>query len=47
MRSVVRSRKRPSRVCAGEIAQTYQRGEVNYSREFYFRVIQLKTAELV
>lgn len=35
-----------SRVCAGEIAQTYQRGEVNYSREFYFRVIQLKTAEL-
>ena len=35
-----------SRVCAGEIAQTYQRGEVNYSREFYYRVIQLKTAEL-
>ncbi|MFW5874261.1 MAG: polyprenyl synthetase family protein [Verrucomicrobiota bacterium] len=35
-----------SRVCAGEIAQTYQRGEVNYSREFYFRVIRLKTAEL-
>ena len=35
-----------ARVCAGEIAQTYQRGEVNYSREFYFRVIQLKTAEL-
>jgi octaprenyl-diphosphate synthase len=35
-----------SRVCAGEIAQTYQRGEVNYSRDFYFRVIQLKTAEL-
>lgn len=34
------------RVCAGEIAQTYRRGEVNYSREFYFRVIQLKTAEL-
>jgi len=33
-------------VCAGEIAQTYQRGEVNYSREFYYRVIQLKTAEL-
>ena len=25
-----------ARVCAGEIAQTYQRGEVNYSREFYF-----------
>lgn len=35
-----------ARVCSGEIAQTYQRGEVNYSREFYFRVIQLKTAEL-
>jgi octaprenyl-diphosphate synthase len=35
-----------ARVCAGEIAQTYQRGEVNYSRDFYFRVIQLKTAEL-
>jgi len=35
-----------SRVCAGEIAQTYQRGEVNYSRDFYFRVIRLKTAEL-
>jgi octaprenyl-diphosphate synthase len=35
-----------ARVCAGEVAQTYQRGEVNYSREFYFRVIQLKTAEL-
>lgn len=35
-----------ARVCAGEIAQTYQRGDVNYSREFYFRVIQLKTAEL-
>ena len=35
-----------ARVCAGEIAQTYQRGEVNYSRAFYFRVIQMKTAEL-
>lgn len=35
-----------SRVCAGEIAQTYQRGEVNYDRDFYFRVIRLKTAEL-
>ncbi|MFO8027170.1 MAG: polyprenyl synthetase family protein [Opitutales bacterium] len=35
-----------ARVCAGEIAQTYRRGEVNYSRDFYFRVIQLKTAEL-
>jgi octaprenyl-diphosphate synthase len=35
-----------ARVCAGEIAQTYQRGKVNYSRDFYYRVIQLKTAEL-
>jgi len=35
-----------ARVCAGEIAQTYQRGDVNYDREFYFRVIRLKTAEL-
>ena len=34
------------RVCAGEIAQTYKRGDVNYDRDFYFRVIQLKTAEL-
>lgn len=34
------------RVCAGEIAQTYQRGSVNYDREFYYRVIQLKTAAL-
>jgi octaprenyl-diphosphate synthase len=35
-----------ARVCAGEIAQTYQRGSVNYDRDFYFRVIQLKTAEI-
>lgn len=35
-----------ARVCAGEIAQTYQRGRVNYDRAFYYRVIQLKTAEL-
>ena len=35
-----------ARVCAGEIAQTYQRGAVNHDRAFYFRVIQLKTAEL-
>ena len=34
------------RVCAGEIAQTYQRGEVNYSLKNYFRIIDLKTAEL-
>ena len=35
-----------ARVCAGEIAQTYQRGAVNHDRDFYFRVIRLKTAEL-
>jgi len=35
-----------ARVCAGEISQTYQRGEVNYDRKHYFRVIELKTAEL-
>lgn len=42
-RSVARA---TARVCTGEIAQSYRRGEVNYSRDFYFRVIQLKTAEL-
>lgn len=35
-----------ARICSGEIAQTYQRGRINYSRDFYFRVIQLKTGEL-
>lgn len=35
-----------ARVCAGEIAQTYQRGDANYDRRHYFRVIELKTAEL-
>ncbi len=35
-----------ARVCAGEISQTYQRGDVNYDRAHYFRVIELKTAEL-
>ena len=35
-----------SRVCTGEIAQSYRRGNLNYSRDFYFRVIRLKTAEL-
>ena len=35
-----------ARVCAGEVSQTYQRGTVNYDRAHYFRVIDLKTAEL-
>jgi octaprenyl-diphosphate synthase len=35
-----------ARVCAGEISQTYQRGDANYDRKHYFRVIELKTAEL-
>lgn len=35
-----------ARVCSGEIAQTYRRGKIDHSRDFYFRVIQLKTAEL-
>lgn len=35
-----------ARVCAGEISQTYQRGDANYDRAHYFRVIELKTAEL-
>ncbi len=35
-----------ARVCAGEVAQTYGRGKVNDDRDFYFRVIRLKTAEL-
>ncbi len=35
-----------ARVCAGEISQTYQRGDANYDRRHYFRVIELKTAEL-
>ena len=35
-----------ARTCAGEIVQAYQRGQVNYSRDFYYRVIRLKTAEL-
>jgi octaprenyl-diphosphate synthase len=34
------------RVCAGEVSQTFQRGDVNYSLENYFRIIDLKTAEL-
>ncbi len=34
------------RVCAGEIAQTARRGSLDISLEEYFRVIELKTAEL-
>lgn len=34
------------RVCAGEVSQTFQRGSVHFSRENYFRIIDLKTAEL-
>jgi len=34
------------RVCAGEIGQTFQRGNSHLSLERYFRVIELKTAEL-
>lgn len=34
------------KVCAGEIVQTLRRGTTNISREDYFRVIDLKTAEL-
>jgi octaprenyl-diphosphate synthase len=35
-----------ARVCAGEISQTYRRGEYDGDRERYFREIELKTAEL-
>ena len=35
-----------ARVCAGEISQTYRRGAVDFDRRRYFRVIELKTAEL-
>jgi len=34
------------RVCAGEIIQTLRRGTTQVSRDDYFRVIDLKTAEL-
>lgn len=34
------------RVCAGEIRQTFERGNADFSLEEYFRVIDLKTAEL-
>lgn len=33
-------------VCSGEISQTLQRGNPDISRERYFRIIELKTAEL-
>ncbi len=35
-----------ARVCAGEISQTYRRGRTDGDRTSYFRVIELKTAEL-
>lgn len=34
------------RVCAGEIQQTFQAGEDHYLLEDYYRIIDLKTAEL-
>jgi len=34
------------RVCSGEIVQTLRRGSANISREDYYRIIDLKTAEL-
>lgn len=34
------------RVCAGEIIQTLRRGTTDISRDDYFRVVDLKTAEL-
>ena len=34
------------KVCAGEIVQTLRRGTTNITRQDYFRVIDLKTAEL-
>lgn len=35
-----------SRVCSGEISQTYARKQLNFDRSHYYRVIELKTAEL-
>lgn len=35
-----------SRVCSGEISQTYARQTLNFDRTHYYRVIELKTAEL-
>jgi octaprenyl-diphosphate synthase len=34
------------RVCAGEIVQTLRRGSTNISRDDYYRIVDLKTAEL-
>jgi octaprenyl-diphosphate synthase len=34
------------RVCAGEIVQTLRRGSTNISREDYYRIVDLKTADL-
>lgn len=34
------------KVCAGEIVQTMRRGSMHISREDYWRIIDLKTAEL-
>ena len=34
------------RVCAGEIVQTMRRGSMDITREDYWRIIELKTAEL-
>lgn len=34
------------RTCAGEIRQTFHRGKLNLSLDEYYRVIELKTAEL-
>ena len=33
-------------VCSGEILQTQQRGDFQFTREQYFRVLEMKTAEL-
>ena len=35
-----------SRICSGEISQTYAKRELNFDRKHYFRIIELKTAEL-
>lgn len=34
------------RVCTGEIIQTFQRGNTRLNRDVYYRIIDLKTAEL-
>jgi octaprenyl-diphosphate synthase len=33
-------------ICAGEVGQTFARGDFDYTREAYYRAIDLKTAEL-